>query len=149
MIVLNLKNICFYIFECIQIHYRKFSYDEDDIEEREYECQKPQPNHCQNETYWYNEMNRQIEEKFHIGMELPVVFIDSWSQKESNKDEPSEQEHFFEETEKLWNFAMSHDRFDFKSIDEVLEENEALRIENEWLKDEVTKNITELQGIIF
>lgn len=41
---------------------------------------------------------------------------------------------------------MSHDRFDFKSIDEVLEENEALRIENKWLKDEVTKNITELQG---
>ena len=93
-------------------------------------------------------MNRQLEEKFHIGMELPVVFIDSWSQKESNKDEPSEQEHFFEETKKLWDFAMSHDRFDFKSIDEVLEENEALRIENEWLKNEVTKNITELQGKI-
>ena len=91
-------------------------------------------------------MNRQLEEKFHIGMELPVVFIDSWATKEINKDEPSEQEHFTSETKKLWDFATSHQGFEFKSIDEVLEENEALRTENEWLKNEVTKNITELQG---
>ena len=123
----------------------KFSYDEDDIEEREYECEK-HPDHCKDEAYWINEMNMQLEDKFHIGMEIPVVFIDSWSQKETNKDEPSEQEHFIEETKKLWDFAINHKAFEFKSIDEVLEENEALRIENEWLKDEVTKNITELQG---
>ena len=73
---LNYHKCHFHKFGCIQLYYRKFSYDEDDIEEREHECQKPQPNHCQNETYWYNEMNRQLEEKFHIGMELPVVFID-------------------------------------------------------------------------
>ena len=39
-----------------------------------------------------------------------------------------------------------------KSIDEVLKENEALRIENDRLRnwfDDVTKNITELQGKIF
>ena len=41
---------------------------------------------------------------------------------------------------------------EIKSIAEVLKENEALRIENDRLRnwfDEVTKNITELQGNIF
>ena len=91
-------------------------------------------------------MNRQLEERFHIGFELPIVFIDSWSQKEINKDEPSEQEHFKNETKKLWDFAMSHEAFNFKSIDQVLEENEAMRNEIDWLNEIITQNITELQG---
>ena len=41
---------------------------------------------------------------------------------------------------------------EIKSIAEVIKENEALRIENDRLRnwfDDVTKNITELQGNIF
>ena len=91
-------------------------------------------------------MNRQLEERFHIGFELPIVFIDSWSQKEINKDEPIEQDHFKNETKKLWDFAMNHEAFKFKSIDQVLEENEAMRNEIDWLNEMITKNITELQG---
>ena len=91
-------------------------------------------------------MNRQIEDRWHIGLELPVVFIDSWSQKKGHEDNPSEQEHFISETKKLWDFAMSHDEFKFKGIDEILQENEAMRNEIDWLNEIITKNITELQG---
>jgi len=113
----------------------KFSYDADEIDDREKECEL-YPRDCRNETYWYIEMNRLLEEEFHIGMSLPMVFIDCWSQRDNHKDDPIEQEHFMNETQKLWDFAMSHDAFEFKTIDEVLEENEELREENQDLNDQ-------------
>lgn len=112
------------------IEMTKYSYDAEDIEDREKECEK-YPDTCHDENYWKKEMNRQLEEKFHIGMELPMVFIDSWSQKDKDEDDPIEEEHFINETQKLWEFARSHNAFEFKSIDEVLDENEELRREND------------------
>merc|ERR1712029_791513 len=93
-------------------------------------------------------MNKQLENRFHIGFELPVVFIDSWSQKKGHEDNPSEQEHFAIETSKLWDFAISHDDFEFKSIDEVLEENEMMRNEIDYLNDIISDNITEILDLI-
>jgi len=118
------------------IEMTKFSYDADEIEDREKNCEK-NPEHCKDEAFWYKEMNRQLEEKFHIGMELPMVFIDSWSQKDKDEDDPIEEEHFINETQKLWDFTMSHGAFEFKTIDEGKEENEELREENQDLNDQL------------
>merc|ERR1712179_343770 len=120
----------------------KFSFAEDKIKERNDTCNS-NPSHCQDETFWYNEINRQLQDRFNIGIEVPLVFIDSWATK--YPDHQSQQEHFISETNKLWDFAMNHTGFAFKGIDEVLQENEEMRRELDWLNDEVTKNITELQ----
>ena len=91
-------------------------------------------------------MNRQIENRFHIEFDLPVVFIDSWSQRKDHIDNPSEQEHFANETSKLWDFAITHDDFEFKGIDEILEENQQMRKEIDYLNDIISDNITDILG---
>ena len=63
-----------------------------------------------------------------------------------NKNDTLQQSYFQNETQKLWNFALSSPEFKFKTIDEVLEENFQMREEIDWLNDIITKNITELQG---
>jgi len=97
------------------IEMSKFSYEQSEIDKREEECEN-YPSNCHDEEYWRKEMNRQIEDRWHIGLELPVVFIDSWSQKKGHEDNPSEQEHFISETQKLWDFAMSHDENSSKML---------------------------------
>ena len=44
----------------------------------------------------------------------------------------------------LWNFATSVNEFEFKSIEDVLDENNQLKIENEYLKGVLDSNITEI-----
>jgi len=79
-------------------------------------------------------MNKQIEARWHIGFELPIVFIDSWSQKKPHNEDPTEQKYFINETQKLWDFAISKGDFKFRNIDEVIDENEELHKENAELK---------------
>merc|ERR1719167_379405 len=105
------------------------------IEKREEEC-KNYPDDCKDEEFWKEEMNRQIEERWHIGFELPIVFIDSWSQKKPHDEDPTEQKYFTNETQKLWDFAISKGDFKFRNIDEVIDENEELHKENDELRSE-------------
>jgi len=127
------------------IEMSKFPYDNKSINDRQYDCEQD-PDWCHDEEYWKTEMNQQIEDKFHVGFDLPVVFIDSWAQKgPSNQNDPIQQEHFNEETDKLWKFALNSTPFQFKGIDEILEENDDLRNEVLWLNEEVRINITKLQ----
>ena len=44
----------------------------------------------------------------------------------------------------LWNFATTVTEFEFKSIEDVLDENNQLKIENEYLKGVLDSNITEI-----
>ena len=48
------------------------------------------------------------------------------------------------ETRKLWDFANQSRLFPFKTIGDVLEENQRLKEENQWLNDVITTNISEI-----
>jgi len=92
--------------------------------------------------------NELLHTKFHIETTLTGVFIDSWSQQPWNLGDPMQQEAFDRETEKLWNFFESHEEFPFRTIEDVLEENEAQKAEIRWLNDIIVNNISELTLMI-
>ena len=48
------------------------------------------------------------------------------------------------ETTKLWDFADQNRTFPFKTIGDVLEENQRLKEEVQWLNDVITTNISEI-----
>merc|ERR1711915_641299 len=52
------------------------------------------------------------------------------------------------ETEKLWNFMYTHDEFPFRTIEDVLQENEDCKNENRWLNDIISNNISQLADLI-
>jgi len=125
-----------------------FSFQQDVIDLRNMTCEVS-PKQCRDEAFFYDGINEQLEEKFHIGMKLPIVFIDSYAMlPPTNINDPVQQEHFKIETDKLWEFASNTPEFQFKTIDEILEENYEMRDEIEWLNEVITKNISDLQGRI-
>jgi len=91
------------------------------------------------------EWNELLRSKFHITEELDGVFIDSFSQQPWNIPDPMQQEAFQRETGKLWMFLEEHDVFPFRTIGDVLQENQDLKDEVNWLNDVITENITKLQ----
>ena len=89
-----------------------------------------------------------MNEKFDVGFNLPICFIDSWSQTVRHKDNPTEQLHYIEETAKLWNFSIAQNEFVFKTIDDILVENNEMRkmignltMEKQRLNDIIAENI--------
>jgi len=128
------------------IEISKFSYSQVMIEFRDMQC-RLLPEDCRNEKFFYDEINRELEDKFHIGIKLPIVFIDSFSQlPPNNTADDVQQAHWKNETAKLWDFAITSPEFMFKTVDEVLEENYEMRKEIEWLNEVITKNISELNA---
>jgi len=126
------------------IEISKFHYDQADIKKREEDCEDPEDDECRDEAFFYNEINRELEKHLHVGMNLSIVFIDSYARKDKNLDDEIQQQHFLEETNKLWNFSLSSPEFPFKTVDEVLQENaemkeeiERLNNENDGLNDEI------------
>ena len=76
-------------------------------------------------------------------------FTDSWSQTPGppgfNTEDPLQQEHWKSETGILWEMTTSReDSFSFMTIDDILEENTRLKVENQWLNDVISSNITHL-----
>ena len=100
------------------------------------------------ETWWIDGMNAQLHEKFHLEQNLTAVFIDSWAKQEWNLNDPLQQEAFDRETEKLWTIFSNNPTFEFKTIQDVLEENRRLKEENKWLNDVITNNISEIMDEI-
>jgi len=94
------------------------------------------------------EWNELLHTKFHIETTLTGVFIDSWSQQPWNLGDAMQQEAFVRETEKLWKFFESHEEFPFRTIEDVLAENEAYKEENRWLNDVIVNNISQLTLMI-
>ena len=111
-----------------------WSYQEDDVADR-----------TQTEEEFLEELNNNLKEKLSLKTDLAGVFIDSWSQTENHIDNEEEQIAFKRETEKLWNFVQNHDEFGFKTVADVIQENQELKAEIKWLNDVITKNISELQ----
>ena len=68
-----------------------------------------------------------------------LLVINCWT-----KDDETENFHYKKETSKLWNFSISHEEFIFKTIDEILNENEEMKNEIGRLNDVISDNITEL-----
>jgi len=116
------------------IEISKFPYDQFNIDQRDKVCDKTIPIEdrieCRNEKVLCKEINLELKNHLHVEMEVPCVFIDSYSQKHESIDDDVQQMHWKEETSKLWNFSQSTEDFVFKTIDEVLEENYELNQEN-------------------
>jgi hypothetical protein len=82
-------------------------------------------------------MMEAIEEKFHVGRNLTFAFIDSWAKHPMNLGDQQQQDAFARETNILWNFALSKEEFVFKSIQDVLDENQKLKAEVEFLNENI------------
>ena len=96
------------------------------------------------EEWLLAELNRQIQERYHIDITLEGVFIDSWSQQPWNINDQDQQDAFNRETSKLWSLSESKDIFEFRTVEDVLEENLELKEEIKWLNDVITENISAL-----
>ena len=71
--------------------------------------------------------------------------MDSFSQAGPNINDDVQQEHWIEETAKLWTEATGmNETFDFLTIDDVLEENRVCKEDNKRLHDIIDDNITTL-----
>ena len=81
------------------------------------------------EQQFLKEVNDQLKEKFHIKQTLDGVFIDAMSQSLDDIDDQDEQIAFQRETAKLWSFSQNRNLFAFKTVEDVLEENQSLKEE--------------------
>ena len=96
------------------------------------------------ESWWTAEMNTQLKEKFHLENDLQSVFIDSWAKQEWNLGDTLQQEAFDRETTKLWEIVSSNGKFEFKTIEDVINDLNHCQEENECLKGEIQEKLTQL-----
>merc|ERR1719295_305874 len=124
-----------------------WSYSEEAIAGRE--CSPNYPDDCKDEAWFAREVNAQMQEKFGVTRNFSFVFTDSWSQTLDNIGDELQQQHWHEETGKLWNITINRqESFFFKTIDDILEENAEQRKEIKWLNDVIRDNITQLTELI-
>ena len=72
--------------------------------------------------------------------------MDSFSQAGPSLNDDVQQQHWLEETEKLWlEAAKRNQSLDFKTIDEVLEDNARCKEENEYLNNIIDEEISNLK----
>ena len=103
------------------------------------------PDNCRDEAWFMREFNAQFKEKFGINKTFSFAFMDSWSQSPLGINDPVQQQHWREETDKLWQASTGrNETFEFMTIDDVLEENARCKQENIYLHNIIDDNITEL-----
>ena len=126
----------------------KWKYSQTAIDERQADCDyygDPSDN-CKNEAWFIREMSAQFNEKFDLSRNFTFAFMDSFSQAGPAQNDQVQQEHWIEETSKLWTEATQrNETFDFKTIDDVLEENAACKEENQRLHDIIDEDIANLK----
>merc|ERR1711892_713229 len=131
-------------FMVIGVSFWKF--DQESIDGRAEECEY-YPDSCKDEAWFMREINKELQEKFHIEKDFTFSFIDSWSQTKPNDEDEIQQDHFQEEAGILWDETISRNSsFVFKGIDDVLDENAEMRERIKWLEEVITNNITELMS---
>ena len=126
----------------------KWSYKQSAIDERQDNCDYyGDPSEmCKNEAWFMRELAQQFEDKFFINRTLTYAFMDSFSQLGPNLNDEVQQQYWIVETDKLWNEATRRNvSFDFKTIDDVLEENAACKEENERLLDIIDEEIESIK----
>ena len=116
-----------------------WTYDQCSIEYRNERC-STYPSKCKNENWFENEINNQLQKKFHLTKNFRFVFTHSHSQTMSNYNDPVQQEHWQNETQKLWKIMKSSETpFEFKTRNDIAKENKELKEENKWLKENCSK----------
>ena len=130
----------------------KWKYSQSVIEERQNDCMGygDPSDYCRNEAWFIKELSKQIEEKFHIRKNLTFAFMEAYSQSgKTNLNDELQQTHWIEETNKLWNEATSRKQtFDFKTIDDVIEENALCKEEKKRLKRDVGSLTKQVESLI-
>ena len=126
----------------------KWPYDQASIDKRKADCDyygDPSDN-CKNEAWFIRELSQQLEEKFEIQTNFTFAFMDSFSQAGPAQNDDIQQDYWVRETSKLLKEATKrNETFDFKTIDEVLEENAACKEENQRLHDIIDQDIKQLK----
>merc|ERR1711892_572700 len=123
-----------------------WKFDQESIDGRAEECEY-YPDSCKDEAWFMREINKELQEKFHIEKDFTFSFIDSWSQTKPNDEDEIQQDHFQEEAGILWDETISRNSsFVFKGIDDVLDENAEMRERIKWLEEVITNNITMLMS---
>ena len=135
-----------------------WQFDQASIDRRR--CYPDYPDRCKDEEYFKREIGTQLLNKFHIEKNFTFIFADSWSQTAGppgfNKGDEQQQEHWLEETDKLWQAATGRQKaFQFKTINDIIEENSAVTEENARQKREISRlnsliedNISQLSAAI-
>ena len=126
----------------------KWKYSQSAIDERQDACNDfgDPSDFCKNEAWFIRELSQQLQDKFDIRRNLTFAFMESYSQSgQTNLNDEVQQNHWIVETKKLWSEATSrNETFDFKTIDEVLEENAQCKEENNRLYDIISEDIKQL-----
>ena len=78
-------------------------------------------------------------------MTLPGAFIDSFSQQPWNLEDNDQQTAFKRETQKLFEFANTNEVFMFRTVEDVLKENQKLKADVKCLNDELSQDIEDLK----
>ena len=126
----------------------KWKYSQSAIDERQDACDfyGDPSDFCKNEAWFIRTLSEQLKEKFEVKRNLTFSFMDSFSQSGPNLYDEVQQSHWTEETNKLWSEATSrNETFDFKTIDDVLEENALCKEENNRLNDIISEDIKQLK----
>ena len=127
----------------------KWPYDQDSIDDRQQDCDDfgEDSDFCKNEANFIKQWTRQLNEKFELDQNYTFAFMDSYSQSgNSNIQDEIQQIHWKEETSKLWDEATKRNKtMEFKTIDEVLEENQICKEENERLHDIIDEEIATIK----
>ena len=126
----------------------KWPYDQASIDKRQADCDwygDPSDN-CKNEDWFIRELSQQLEDKFGITRNFTFAFMDSYSQAGPAQNDAVQQEHWLEETNKLWTEAtIRNGTFDFQTIDDVLEDNALCKEENQRYKDIIDVEIASIK----
>ena len=105
-------------------------YRQSDIDDRDMDCPG---NYCNDESWFHDEIQGQLNEKFKLDRNFSIVFAHSHSQTTRGREDPLQQKYWGEETQKLWDFAsrnMGTDiTFQFKDVDDIIVENTRLKRE--------------------
>ena len=126
----------------------KWKMDQDSITDRNNTCQW-YPDQCRNEAWLIQEISSQLQEKFQQNRSFTFAFMDSYSQSRPDIDDPVQQEHWIQETNKLWQEAtIKNETFDFLTIDDILEENFKCKQENDRLTDIIDNEISNIKDNI-
>ena len=113
-------------------------YDAASIKKREYTGKT--------EKKFLQEWNNLLSERFHLNITLPGAFIDSYAKQPWNLDDNGQQTAFSRETNKLWLFSKGNDLFMFRTVEDVLKENQKLKDDIRCLNDTLSNDIADLKN---
>ena len=86
-----------------------------------------------------------LQENFHLKHNLTGVFIDSFAV--FYPEDEGQQSNFTFYTDLLWQFAQNKPSFDFKTIEDILEENQVCQKENDCLNGIIQSRLAELENL--